>query len=115
MAYAFGNPGGDFLNDSDGLPVTVITPLTGTTYKLLYSCRALLVNPAGTIATLTLWLPKGTQPGATVEIGFQQVVTSLTVHDGFGNAISGAPTAGSISTAIIMVYVNTTIGWVLWK
>lgn len=63
------------------------TPATGATISLSQQRRqVVLINPAGTIATLTVNLPGTPNDGDIVTIGTSQTVTLLTIN-GAGNAI----------------------------
>jgi hypothetical protein len=89
----------------------VVAPLTGTTISLLFAQRVVFINPAGTIAALTLRLPPSITPGAVVAVGFGQIVTALTVQDATGVAVQS--TAGAIGVAAEYRYLTT--GWVRWQ
>ena len=62
-------------------PVVTVVPLTGATITMAQGDRMLYVNPAGTIATLTVKLPPNPLVAQSVTIGFGQIVTALTVQD----------------------------------
>lgn len=112
---SFSNPDGSFTNESFGGPVNVQVSAAGATIAMASSDRALYVNNAATYATLTVLLPKVVEAGNKVDLAFANAVTALTVHDGFGNAVTGAPTAGAAGAAITMRYVSKAVGWVHWK
>lgn len=78
--------------------VVVSVPLTGATINIDAQTRQLIVNPAGTIAALTVNLPaaSATTPYTGQRIGIcgTQIVTTLTSGAGTGNTFSTtAPTA----------------------
>lgn len=112
---SFETPDGSFLSETSGIPATVIVPSSGDTYKMKAADRVLFVNNAAVLATLTIWLPKGIRRSELVEIGFANTVTTLTVLDGFGAAIAGAPTKPAVQNAIVMRWISRSIGWVTWK
>lgn len=93
-----------------GTPL-VVAPLTGATVALTYPQRVLYVNPAGTIAALTVRLPPNANNGAVVQIGFAQIVTALTVQAADGTAVQS--TAGAIGVAAEYRYMST--AWVRWR
>ncbi len=114
------NPGtrmhsGEGINSSTatGAP-RVVVPVTTDVITLGADDTVLYVNPAGTIAALTIKLPPvaGQANGKVVCIGFAQIVTTLTVQDSAAGAV--ATTAGAVATAHEYRYVNATIGWVRW-
>ena len=95
-------------------PPRVVVPVTTDTITLATNDTVLYVNPAGTIAALTIKLPPvaGQALGKLVSISFAQIVTTLTVQDSAAGAV--ATTAGAVATAHQYRYVNATIGWVRW-
>jgi len=95
-------------------PPRVVVPVTTDTITLAANDTVLYVNPAGTIAALTVKLPPvaGQANGKMVSISFGQIVTALTVQDSAAGAV--ASTAGAVATAHQYRYVNATIGWVRW-
>lgn len=76
---------------------TVSVPLTGATVTLDAQTRQLIVNPAGTIAALTVNMPAASATmvdGSRIGICGTQIVTALTMGAGTGNTFSTtAPTA----------------------
>jgi hypothetical protein len=96
-----------------GIP-RVEAPLTTATITLGADDTVLFVNPAGTIAALTIKLPPiaGRQNGTVCRISFSQIVTALTVQDSAAGAVES--TAGAVSVAHEYRYVNSTLGWVRW-
>lgn len=111
---SFENPDGTFFNESGGTPPVVKVPLTGDTITMKSSERSLYINAAGVLAALTVKLPMRPERGEFVEIGTAFGVTALTVQDGFGNAVSGAPTSLVPGASILMKYINSTIKYVVW-
>jgi hypothetical protein len=93
----------------------VEAPLTTATITLGSEDTVLYVNPAGTIAALTVKLPPvaGRPNGTLVDMSFSQIVTALTVQDSAAGAV--ASTAGAVGVAHQYRYVNATLGWVRWQ
>ncbi len=106
---------GEGINSSTatGAP-RVVVPVTTDTITLAADDTVLYVNPAGTIAALTVKLPPvaGQANGKVVTISFKQIVTALTVQDSAAGAVESS--AGAVSVANQYRYVNSTIGWVRW-
>lgn len=104
------------INAAAACGMRVAVPLTGDIVTLGNEDTVLYVNPAGTIATLTVRLPSvaGQAPGKEVCISFSQVVTALTITDMAG-ATTVASTAGAIATGQEYRYVSAAIGWVRWR
>lgn len=67
-----------------------------------------IINPAGTLADLTLNLPATVQDGDYVEIKFTKAITTLAWS---GGTISFSPTTASEGTHIKLVYDNDTLTW----
>ncbi len=83
------------------MPVTAIgggvlqveAPLTGATITLTAQTRQLIINPAGTIATLTVNMPAASATmvnGQRIGICGTQIVTALTLAGGTGNTFNPA-------------------------
>lgn len=64
--------------DVIGAPAQYVVPLTGQT--VLAQTGNVMINPAGTLATLVVTLPLNPPDGATVEITSTQILTGLTVN-----------------------------------
>lgn len=115
------NPDGSFLNEGNGGPITVIQPSSGSTYAMPWNLRDLYIDVSGTLGSLTLLLPGTRTNGDTVEIMCNHTITTLTLHDNLGNAITGAPTTITANAAIIMKWMSGNAqlgiaqGWVYWK
>jgi hypothetical protein len=90
--------------------VTTITPLTGATVALPAGTALVWVNPAGTIATLTVLLPPNPKANQRVGMSFSQIVTALTVQDSAGNAVTS--TAGAIGAEASWRFIGG--AWVLY-
>jgi len=76
-------------------PYVYNVPVTGDTITLVNTTRQLIVNPAGTIAALTIVTPAATTllDGQRLSVCGTQIVTTLTVTAGSGTTVSNAPTA----------------------
>lgn len=68
----------------------------------------LLLNPAGTLATLTVALPGSPANGDVVEIGCSQVVTLLTIS---GGTVIGALTSLAVGGFASYCYSSTASTW----
>lgn len=74
-------------------PYTYNAPLTGATITTAANTRYLILNPAGTISTLTVVMPPSPVDGQLFNLCTTQIVTSLTLSAGTGTTIKNAPTA----------------------
>lgn len=96
-------------------PPRVEAPLTTATITLGATDTVLYVNPAGTIAALTVKLPPvgaNETNGKVVTMTFTQTVTALTVQDANAGAVESS--SGAANVAHEYRYVNSTVGWVRW-
>lgn len=113
---SFQNADTSFFGEADGGPVRVaVDPASGSTITMKAAERDLYITHGSTIAALTVKLPLGAQPGEYFELAGNCAVTTLTINDGFGVAVSGAPTALVANTAIILRWVSDSLKWKLWK
>jgi hypothetical protein len=93
-----------------GSTITAVTPLTGTTVAFAANQTLMFINPAGTIAALTVLLPPNPTQGQRAAMSFGQIVTALTVQTATGGAVGS--TAGAIGQEISYRYVSG--AWALW-
>lgn len=107
------------LNSGDGAPVGTIdpvisTPTTGQTVTItpsgLVSCK--IINPAGTLATLTVTLANGTQVGQIMFVAFSQIVTILTVTATNVQTTLPLPTAAAVGQGLGFVWSVGLTKWV---
>jgi hypothetical protein len=89
----------------NGYPV-VLAPLTGTTIVLPKGTEDVYLNPAGTLAALTIKLPPNPLPGVVVSIASSQTITALTVQTFGGAAVAGAPTTLAINTNVYFNWIR---------
>lgn len=76
-------------------------PVTGDSITLTAATRQLIVEPAGTIAALTVVLPAATTlvNGQRIGICGTQIVTTLTITPGTGTTVSNTATAMLVPVA----------------
>lgn len=75
-----------------------IEPLAAASFTIPDGVTNYVMNPAGTLATLTLTMPANPKEGQIVRISSSKTVTALTLNGNTGQTISNAPTAITIST-----------------
>ncbi len=92
-------------------PPLVVVPVTTNTVTCGFEDHVVYVNPAGTIAALTLKLPPQPVAGSICTVSFGQIVTALTVQD--ANAVAVESTAGAVGVANEYRYVSS--AWVRWR
>jgi hypothetical protein len=84
---------------------TIVTPLTGFAYTVPNGTQALVLTPAGTIATGTITTPPNPQDNQPLRLSSSQTVTALTVSANTGQTVVGAPTTIT-STAPVEFFWN---------
>lgn len=86
------------------------TPATGTTVTVAEGCPKVVLDPAATIAALTVTLPGGAVDGQIVEMSTTREITALTVNSATGsvkaNGVTG-PFAAGASRAYIYRLAST--------
>jgi hypothetical protein len=100
-------------------PYQYNAPLTGASLTLTAQQRRLVVEPAGTIAALTVVFPAATTlvDGQLMGLCSTQIVTALTVTAGTGTTVLNAPTAMTVPLAtgaascVEWVYRQTNTSW----
>lgn len=86
-------------------PHQIPAPLTGTTVQVNDQTVALILNPAGTISTLTVNFPLLPYDGQNVQFTSTQTVTTLTLTaTGTGQLIAATPTAPATITSAISTH-----------
>lgn len=92
---------------------TPAAPVTGGTVLVVNTAMngLTVVNPAGTLATLTVSLPADAAStiGQIERIAFRQIITSLTVNVAGGGTVSGAPATAQINDNIGFQKIATNI------
>lgn len=103
--------------------VVVSVPTTGGTITVDAQTRQLIVNPAGTLSTLTINLPAatGVLTGQRIGICGSQIVSTLTMGAGTGNTFNTtAPTAMLVpvvtgaASCFEFVSVKSAVGTGIW-
>lgn len=88
-------------------------PLTGTSITVAAGTSKLMLNPAATIAALTVVLPPATSliDGQLFTIYSSQTVTALTVTAGTGTTITPTITTVTAAAPVKLVYVAAAAKW----
>ena len=89
---------------------TILTPSTGDTITLVTTNTRTILNPAGTIAALTINMPASPVDGQIQMVASTQIVTTLTVS-GNGNSIIGNPVTLAVGQSFSMIYDVGTTTW----
>lgn len=89
---------------------SVQTPLTGSSIAL-DGVNVLLLNPAGSLASLTITAPSKPTDGYILEISSSQIITTLTFSPSGTQTVLNAPTSLSAGSGFSYVYRQTTNTW----
>lgn len=100
-------------------PTQYSVPVTTNSITILPSTRQVIVEPAGTIAALTLVFPAASGLFEGQRVGFctTQIITTLTITDGTGATVQNKPTAMLVPVAtgaascVEWVYVAAQTKW----
>lgn len=91
--------------------ITTVVPTTGQTIVVPNRTGTYTVNPAGTLAALTITLPNaGFSIGDLLTIPFRQAITAGTINGATGQTVNGAAIAAAaiaINTTLAYRYVAT--------
>lgn len=93
-------------------------PTTGGTVAVNANTTSVILDPAGTLATLTVTLPAATAltDGQRLRLASSQTITALTITAGSGTTIAQNPTALTVSTTgsygYEFVYVASATKWI---
>lgn len=83
-------------------------PLTGGTVNLAAATPIEIIDPAGTLAALTVNLPGSPVDGQLQRVSFTQAITTLTMG---GGTISNAPTTAAAAATFEFIYDLATTKW----
>jgi hypothetical protein len=97
LGYGVNDPVGAAFQFLSGATAIV----TGTTIQM--TAAALVLNPAGTIAALTVTLPANAPEGTVAEISSTQILTSLTVNAATAYAATGTAITSTVTVSDVIV------------
>lgn len=86
------------------------TPVTAGTVTLSNTVSHNIIDPAGTLAALTINMPPTPIDGQVVDIRISQVITALTVS-GNGNSVKGNPTTAAVGSSFSGIYKISNTTW----
>jgi hypothetical protein len=90
--------------------VQYVTPVTTDSVTIATTTTTLLINPAGTIAALTLVLPAGTN-GRCITMASSQVVTTLTITPNGSDTVLGGLSAFTANGFFTLTFSSTLGKW----
>lgn len=97
------------INGYTAMPASYFTPVTGGTVTTVQTAN--IIEPAGTLATLTVNLPSTPVDGQICTYTFTQVITALTFGNGTFVNTATAATAGQV---IKWIYNTAQTKWYRW-
>ncbi len=100
----------DLTVGSIGYTLQYSAPSTGATVTVSDHVSQLIVDPAGTLAALTINMPAAPVAGQEVNIAFSQIVTTLTMS-GNGNTLNGGLAAATVNGFARWAYRPTNTTW----
>ena len=89
----------------------IATPATLATVTMSANQQRQVINPAGTIAVLTVTLPPTPTDGQIAGISFTQIVSALTVNAPAGATVVQAPTSAAVDTNFRFIYQASSTSW----
>lgn len=89
----------------------IATPATLATVVMSANQQRQIINPAGTIAVLTVTLPPTPVDGQIAGISFTQIVSALTVNAPGGATVVQAPTSAAVDTNFRFIYQTSSTSW----
>ena len=89
-------------------------PLTATSITITQGISKLILNPAGTIATLTVVFPASTllYDGQLLTLVSSQTVTTLTITAGSGTTVNGTNTTLTAAAPLQFMYSTASATWI---
>jgi len=88
----------------------VAVPTTGGTVTLAKVTPYQIINPAGTLATLTVTFPASPVDGQVQFISYMQAITALTLS-GNGNTVVGGNSSAALAMGTAFIYDLATTSW----
>jgi hypothetical protein len=97
---------------SELITVARAAPTTGATVLVTAATVDIVqvIDPAGTIATLTITLPTADHDGQKVNIASTQIVTALTLNSAAGTIV-GAATSLAVGSFATYVWLSSQTKW----
>lgn len=96
---------------ADFTQANIQAPLTGFAITLGDRDTALMLTPAGVLATGTVTMPVNPYDGQPIQVSSTQTVTALTVAANAGQTIKNAPTALTAGLGFSYFYNKTAATW----
>jgi hypothetical protein len=101
----------DYSGSSVAFNSDYFTPTTGSTITST-GARTMVLNPSGTIATLTVNFPSSPNNNQEFKISSTQTITSLTLSGGSGITVDGSVSTLSANSAVGWIYISSISTWI---
>lgn len=98
-------------NYPGGGTIEVVVPVTLDSKTITAGTSTFIINPAGTLAVLTVVMPASPTDGQVVWISSSQVITALTLSANSGQAILNVPTAFVLGGFCSFQWINSLSKW----
>ena len=89
----------------------ISVPVTGNTVTMSAGESRAIMNPAGTIAVLTITLPSSPVDGQIAHISSTQIITALTVNAPGGATVMSPPTTLGVNSEYSFLYQVSSTTW----
>ncbi len=89
----------------------IATPATLATVVMSANQQRQIINPAGTIAVLTVTLPSSPVDGQIAGISFTQIVSAVTINAPGGATVVGPPTSAAVNSEFQFIYQASSTSW----
>lgn len=94
-----------------GGTVETVTPTTAQSIVIGNSTNIYIVNPAGTLAALTITMPAAPSDKQILKISTSQIITSLTLSANSGQTILNVPTTFILGGFAGFIYIAANTKW----
>ena len=91
---------------------TYLVPTTGTSITIGTGITALVLNPAGTLASLTITMPLTPLDGSVLTLASTKTITTLSLSAASGQTLLNAPATLTGNTSVSFMYVLGITTWV---
>ncbi len=89
----------------------IAVPVTLGTVTMSANQQRQIINPAGTLAVLTVTLPPTPTDGQIAGISFAQAITGLTINAPGGATVVGPPVSAAINSEFQFLYQASSTSW----
>lgn len=91
--------------------IEIVTPTVGQSITITAGTSIYIIDPAGTLATLTVTMPASPTNGQAVWISSSQILTLLTLSANAGQSILNVPTTLALGGFCGFAWINAQSKW----